>query len=140
MPFYSRTATSVCKKATQQARSLHIRCHFRDEDRSWELYVMQLIGWMKVKKKSMPFAVSMIWRQPTSYPDWGFQGTAKVKCSFLFLFPFEMTPMSHGKEMLASVPSTEWRQLSVLDKQHGRSDSNVRSKLRSVELPTTTHN
>jgi hypothetical protein len=114
MPFYSRTATSVCKKATQQACSLHIRCHFRDEDRSWELYVVQLIGWTKVNKKSMPFAVPMIWRQPTSYPDWGFQGTAKVKCS-IRTFPFEMTSMSHGQEVLASVPSTEWRKLSVLD-------------------------
>lgn len=46
-----------------------------DQDKQWAPHVccvscsVSLVEWMKGKRKSMPFAVPMVWREPTNHFD-----------------------------------------------------------------------
>ena len=64
-----RALTQIVKKAYH----LYFGCKVGDQDKSWAPHICcnscsaNLCGWLNHKKRSMPFAVSMVWREPTNH-------------------------------------------------------------------------
>ncbi|CAI9616281.1 unnamed protein product [Staurois parvus] len=64
-----RRITGMIKKAY----NLYFGCKIGDQDKSWAPHIccnscgMALEQWLNGKKASMPFAVPMIWREPTDH-------------------------------------------------------------------------
>jgi len=64
-----RTITAIVKKGCP----LYFGCKIGDQDKSWAPHVCcntcatNLRQWLNRKRKSMPFAVPMIWREPTDH-------------------------------------------------------------------------
>src|SRR5215813_14488332 len=64
-----RRITTVIKKAY----NLYFGCEIGDQNKNWAPHICcnscrsRLVQWLNGKKPSMPFAVPMIWREPTDH-------------------------------------------------------------------------
>jgi len=103
-----RTITAIVKKGCH----LYFGCKIGDQDKSWAPHVCcnrcatNLRQWLNRKRKSMPFAVPMIWREPTDHTS---------NCYFC-LVPAIDKGLSkkkkasvHSKHSIGFTSSTTWR-------------------------------
>ena len=102
--------TQIVKKAYH----LYFGCKFGDQDKSWAPHICcnscstNFSGWLNHKKRSMPFAVPMMWWEPTNHvTDCYFcmvpplqHGTSKKKkkkCTLSYPnIPSAILPVPHG--------------------------------------------
>jgi len=56
----------------KKAHHLYFGCKLSDQDKKWALYIVckscavRLGGWINRKGMAMPFAIPMVWREPSN--------------------------------------------------------------------------
>lgn len=106
-----RNITKVIKKAY----SLYFRCRIGDQDKSWAPHICcntcaaHLKLWLTGKRQAMPFAVPMIWREPTDHlnncyfcmvPPIGKGISKKKKWTLEYPnIPSAIRPVPHGDDL-----------------------------------------
>lgn len=105
-----RSITTMVKKAYH----LYFGCKIGDQDKRWAPHICcntcatNLRQWLNRKRKSMPFAVPMIWREPTDHtsncyfcmvPPVGKGVSKKKKWTVLYPnIPSAIRPVPHEKD------------------------------------------
>lgn len=119
----SRSLTRTIK----QAYYLYFGCHVGDQDKQWAPHVccitcyVVLAEWVKGKKQSMPFAVPMVWREPTNHCNdcyFCLTKTAgyskKNKCTIEYPnVPSAMRPVLHGAGLPVPIPPANWTNVNT---------------------------
>lgn len=97
----------------KRAYFLYFKCQIGDQDKTWAPHVccvschINLVQWMHRKKKSMPFAVPMVWREPTDHvrdcyfcitKTEGFSKKQRDKIQYPNL-PSAIRPVPHSEEL-----------------------------------------
>lgn len=105
-------ARSICEEV-KRAYFLYFKCQIGDQDKTWAPHVccvschINLVQWMHRKKNSMPFAVPMVWREPTDHvrdcyfcitKTEGFSKKQRDKIQYPNL-PSAIRPVPHSEEL-----------------------------------------
>ena len=108
-----------------------------DQDKQWAPHVccvtcsVSLVQWMKGKRKKMPFAVPMVWREPTNHFDdcyfcltktEGFSKKQKHKIEYPNL-PSAIRPVLHGADLPVPIAPLDWQGIVLEDKEDIESNS-----------------
>ena len=137
----------VLTTRTRKAYHQYFDCKVRDQEKPWAPHiccnscVTALYEWLKKKRKAMPFAVPMIWREPTNQVnDCYFCLTPSIKKGFNRKkksvieypnIPSAIRPVPHSDEL----PIAEPHSIDLLS-----SDDAESSKECSVSKPCTSRN
>ena len=116
----------VCTTRIRKAYHQYFGCKVGDQEKPWAPYiccnscVTALNEWLKKKRKAMPFAVPMIWREPTDHVnDYYFCHTPSMKKGFNRKkksvieypnIPSAIRPVRHSDEL----PIPEPREIDLL--------------------------
>ena len=118
MTFASQTRNiiAVVKKAYRH----YFSCEVGDQDKRWAPHLRcntcatNLRQWLNKKRKSMPFAIPMVWREPTDHssncyfcmiPPVAKEMSRKKKWTVLYPnIPSALRPAPHGEELPIPVP------------------------------------
>ena len=128
-----RTMTSLVRKAYD----LYFDCKVGDQDKPWAPHFScstcntQLRLWLSRSRKSMPFAVPMVWREPKDHvTDCYFcltdiaGHTAKTKKHIVYPnLQSAMRPVKHSDELPVPIPPDSWK----LDSDDDEIDSDGRA-------------
>ena len=128
-----RTMTSLVRKAYD----LYFDCKVGDQDKPWAPHFScstcntQLRLWLSRSRKSMPFAVPMVWREPKDHvTDCYFcltdiaGDTAKTKKHIVYPnLQSAMRPVKHSDELPVPIPPDSWK----LDSDDDEIDSDERA-------------
>lgn len=130
-------------KTVKEAYRLYFGCDLGDQDKSWAPHICcvscqsNLGYWIKGKRTSMPFAVPMVWREPTNhYTDCYFCMTnikgfsSKNKNRIVYpVVPSAIRPVPHGKDLPVTLPPSNWEpseekyDLSPVDANSGATEA-----------------
>ncbi|KAK1803855.1 hypothetical protein P4O66_003802 [Electrophorus voltai] len=107
----------------KKAYHLYFRCKIGDQDKSWAPHICcrtcatNLSQWINGKRKLMPFAVPMVWREPSNHitdcyfsmvPPVSGGITKKKKWAIAYPnIPSASQPVPHGEGLLVPEPLTE---------------------------------
>lgn len=140
----------VCGKVTfaSQKRALSpivkkaYHCKVGDQDKSWAPHICcnscsaNLCGWLNHKKRSMPFAVPMVWREPTNHitdcyfcmvPPLEHGTSKKKKCKLSYPnIPSAILPVLHGDDLPIPEPPDSF-EIEDDDEDEECSNTNVSS-------------
>jgi len=115
-----KAITAIVKKAYH----LYFGCKIGDQDKSWAPHICcckcatNLSQWLNGKRRAMPFAVPMVWREPSNYatdryfrmvPPVSGGITKKKKWTIVYLnIPSALRPVSHGEGISIPKPPKEF--------------------------------
>lgn len=100
-----------------------------NQDKQWAPHVccvscrVSLVQWMKGKRKSMPFAVPMVWREPTNHfndcyfcitktEGYSIKGKRKIEYPNLFSV---MRPVPHNEDLPVPTAPLDWQDIVLED-------------------------
>jgi len=138
-----KVITAIVKKAYH----LYFRCKIGNQDKSWAPHischkcVTNLSQWLNGKRHAMPFAVPMVWREPSNHatdcyfcmvPPVSGGITKKKKWTIVYPnIPSALRPVPHGEGIFIQEPPKEFT-VDSDDEDEGKSTSG------SPEPPTST--
>ncbi|KAL4702128.1 hypothetical protein ACJJTC_000132 [Scirpophaga incertulas] len=111
----------------KKAYFLYFGCKIGDQDKQWAPHSscvschVTLIQWLKGNRSSMPFAVHMVWREPTNhFNDCYFcltntEGYSKKKKKNIDYptVPSAIKPVPHGEGLPVPTPPLNWEDLVI---------------------------
>lgn len=150
--FIVKSQSRSITKSLKTAYYYYFGCHVGDQDKKWAPHVacitcyVNLIEWLKGKKKHVQFGVPMVWREPTSHLEdcyfcltkvEGFSKKKKSKIKYPNV-PSALRPVQHGENLPIPKPPSEWNDILTDD---GNYDSeNAESVVSDPTYNPGTHN
>lgn len=122
--FIPKSQKRTINKMTKIAYHKYFDCVVGDQDREWAPHVCcqtcaaNLSNWLHGKRSSMPFAVPMIWREPTNHFNdcyfcmtkvSGFSRKNKHNIEYPEI-PSATRPVPHGEGLPAPAPPANWEE------------------------------
>lgn len=126
--------TSQCRTISVEVKKayfLYFGCKLGDQEKTWAPHVccvschVSLIQWLKGNRSSMPFAVPMIWREPTNHStDCYFcltktKGYSKKKKQNIEYptVPSAILPVPHGEGLPIPTPPLNWDDVVIPEEE-----------------------
>ena len=124
--FATKSQRRPISKLMKTAYGLYFGCTLGDQDKQWALHIMcikcyvKLTQWLQGKKEHLPFAIPMIWCEPTNdYDDCYFCLTnvsgfsAKNKSNIVYPnVPLAIRPVAHGDDLPIPSAPVSWKEIS----------------------------
>lgn len=121
-----RSINDIVKKAYY----FYFHCKIGDQDNSWAPHVCCLVcyatltAWLKGTKKSMPFAVPMIWREPRNHHDDCYfcltntvgSNEKKQRAIQYPSLPSAIRPVPHGENLPIPTPPNDWETIDITER------------------------
>lgn len=128
--FIVKSQSRSLSDKVKQAYFYYFGCHVGDQDKSWAPHVCcitcysVLTKWVNGdKSRRMPFAVPMVWREPTSHAEdcyfcltkiKGFSKKSKSTIEFPNV-PSAIRPVPHGPELPIPEPPSQQELISPIE-------------------------
>lgn len=124
--FTTKSQRKPISKLIKTAYKFYFGCQLGEQDKQWAPHLtcircyVKLTQWLQGKNEHMPFAIPMVWREPTNHHDdcyfcmtnvTGFSSKNKNKIVYPNI-PSAMRPVPHGEDLPVPLAPASWQEIS----------------------------